>query len=1018
MLNYAAIVKLHDQVSGPAKQAGAAAQRMAGQIQSAQQKVGMMQRMQNGATALGRKLQAVAAVATKVSAVTGIGMGAAAASATNISAKYEDLGAVFETLEGSSEKAQTSLAWVKKFTKETPYELEATATAFSRLRAYGIDPMDGTLTTLGDTAAAMGKDVMASVEMMADAVVGENERLKEFGVRASTKGDKITYSYKNKAGEQKTSTVNKNDQDEIRRTLTSIFSEKYAGAMEKRSKTFNGILSNMKDTVAGLQHQFMSAGLFDQMKASLQSRLDFLTRLSESGAVERWGAAAARATASVGAAMTRISTAIAAANQRLSTFVGGWGNLGRALGIIKNSASNVTDLMKGGMPAWLKPSGGDANAQMSPVLEQLRLIEKGDTLWNIAKQTSGIGSKYTEIAALNRDIIKDANKIFPGQQIRVPKLSNLPDWAKARSAAGEMSPVQQSAPAAAPAVQNIVAIAELAKTNKVIAAAVLLRATWGKTLEFIKAKFAEFSAAAGVAFNRVMDYVIANADTIKSVLSGVGAVALAAFTRWPALAGKSVQWLSGVWRIAFDGMKSRLPALQAQAQTVMGTVSNWFSTNSQKIQTALAGVATKAMEKFGAALEWLSTKAKNGSMTKWLDDMLAKLQPTIDKVMEFGRGLWAAGAAVVAAVVWVKDLVGGWETFGKIVAIVALVTLLGPVIGAFTNLAVLIHTTGMIAAASSSAIFRLGKWLANTGVFARIAARATALFHGAMSLLGRALPIVGRAIMFIGRALLLNPIGLAVTAIALAAYAIYANWGKIVTWWNNSKLKQQVMPVATAALDYARSKWDQLKNWWNSSTLTQKALGILTAPIQIARTLAADFFNWWLTTELGQKALKIATDAIDWARTKAEEFRAWWDSFSLKSISASITTTANRIFGGGDEGTDGSRALGGPVRNGGIYEVAERGPEIFRTGNRAYLMAAKGGNVIPMAQYRNQRDDRTAQRIPSAQASMGKVVTEMRGMHELTVNLRTAPGTEARVEQKRTSGNASKFNLGKQAGAL
>lgn len=1011
MLNYAAIVKLHDQVSGPAKQAGAAAQRMAGQIQSAQQKVGMMQRMQNGATALGHKLQAVAAVATKVSAVTGIGMGATVASATNISAKYEDLGAVFETLEGSSEKAQTSLAWVKKFTKETPYGLEATATAFSRLRAYGIDPMDGTLTTLGDTAAAMGKDVMASVEMMADAVVGENERLKEFGVRASTKGDQITYSYKNKAGEQKTSTVNKNDQDEIRRTLSSIFNEKYAGAMEKRSKTFNGILSNMTDTVAGLQSQFMSKGLFDQMKGSLQSKLDFLTRLSESGAVERWGAAAARATASVGDAMTRISSAIAAANQRLSTFVGGWGNLGRALGIIKNSASNVTDLMKGGMPAWLKPSGGDTNAQISPVLEQLRLIEKDDTLWNIAKQTSGIGSKYTEIAALNRDIIKDANKIFPGQQIRVPKLSNLPDWAKARSAAGEMSPVQQSAPAAAPAVQNIVAIAELAKTNKVIAAAVLLRATWGKTLEFIKAKFAEFSAAVGVAFNRVMDYVIANADTIKSVLSGVGTVALAAFTRWPALAGKSVQWLSGVWRIAFDGMKSRLPALQAQAQTVMGTVSNWFSTNSQKIQTALAGVATKAMEKFGAAMEWLSAKSKDGSMTQWLDDMLAKLQPTIDKIMQFGAGLWAGALAVAAAVVYVKDLVGGWENFGRLVAGLAALTALGPVIGALGVTAILMLTLGQIVWATVAAFAVFGSWIAGTAMFASIAAK-----------IGAVIAVVKGGIMALTAVMMANPIiaiiVVIVAAIALAAYAIYANWGRIVNWWNNSTLKAQVMPVITTAIDWAKQKWAQLSNWWQTTTLAQKAMGIATASLDLARSIATALFNWWASTEFGQKTLQIATDAIDWARDKAQGFMDWWNGLSLKSISASITTTANRMFGGGDEGTDGSRALGGPVRNGGIYEVAERGPEIFRTGNRAYLMAAKGGNVIPMAQYRNQRDERTAQRIPSAQASMGKVVTEMRGMHELTVNLRTAPGTEARVEQKRTSGNASKFNLGKQAGAL
>ena len=167
------------------------------------------------------------------------------------------------------------------------------------------------------------------------------------------------------------------------------------------------------------------------------------------------------------------------------------------------------------------------------------------------------------------------------------------------------------------------------------------------------------------------------------------------------------------------------------------------------------------------------------------------------------------------------------------------------------------------------------------------------------------------------------------------------------------------MRVSASAVDYAKLKWTQLKAWWSSSTLTQKVLGIATAPLQIARTLAADFFNWWLTTELGQKALKIATDAIDWARQKAEEFKAFWDGFSLKSVTASITTTAttigNRIFGGGE---DGARANGGPVRAGGIYRVNELGPELLRQRGQTYLMADQDSNVIPLRNMANRTHDR------------------------------------------------------------
>jgi nucleoid-associated protein YgaU len=47
-------------------------------------------------------------------------------------------------------------------------------------------------------------------------------------------------------------------------------------------------------------------------------------------------------------------------------------------------------------------------------------IEKGDTLWAIAKQHLGDGNKYNDIFAANREVIKDPDLIYPGQKIRIP----------------------------------------------------------------------------------------------------------------------------------------------------------------------------------------------------------------------------------------------------------------------------------------------------------------------------------------------------------------------------------------------------------------------------------------------------------------------------------------------------------------------------------------------------------------------------------------------------------------------
>jgi len=47
-------------------------------------------------------------------------------------------------------------------------------------------------------------------------------------------------------------------------------------------------------------------------------------------------------------------------------------------------------------------------------------IQSGDTLSAIAKRYYGKASAYMKIFEANREVIKDPNKIYPGQKIRIP----------------------------------------------------------------------------------------------------------------------------------------------------------------------------------------------------------------------------------------------------------------------------------------------------------------------------------------------------------------------------------------------------------------------------------------------------------------------------------------------------------------------------------------------------------------------------------------------------------------------
>ena len=52
---------------------------------------------------------------------------------------------------------------------------------------------------------------------------------------------------------------------------------------------------------------------------------------------------------------------------------------------------------------------------------QYYLIKSGDTLSAIAKQFYGDANQYPKIFEANREVIKDADLIFPGQKIRIPE---------------------------------------------------------------------------------------------------------------------------------------------------------------------------------------------------------------------------------------------------------------------------------------------------------------------------------------------------------------------------------------------------------------------------------------------------------------------------------------------------------------------------------------------------------------------------------------------------------------------
>ncbi|MCJ8142971.1 tape measure protein [Ancylobacter sp. A5.8] len=305
--------------------------------------------------------------------------------------EFERFATILTTLQGSAQAAQAALAWISDFAAKTPYDMAGVTDAFVKLRAYGLDPMSGLLKTLGNTSAAMGKPLIQAVEAIADAVTGEFERLKEFGIKGAVDGAYAVFAFTAKDGSQKTIKALKNDRKAIEQALAFIWNNKYAGAMDALSATWEGMVSNLADQWSRIRLMIMNAGLFDWMKGRLGDILSTIDRMTADGSLQAWAkdiSTTLIATLSKGWEVAKGLGAalgtLAKGAEQVATAIGGWENFSYLLiaaafaGPILNIASGLFLIARG---AWV---AGFA------LMRVMAVLSLSSTLWAFSAALRGV----------------------------------------------------------------------------------------------------------------------------------------------------------------------------------------------------------------------------------------------------------------------------------------------------------------------------------------------------------------------------------------------------------------------------------------------------------------------------------------------------------------------------------------------------------------------------------------------------------------------------------------------------
>ncbi|NBN64142.1 DUF4214 domain-containing protein [Pannonibacter tanglangensis] len=300
------------------------------------------------------------------------------------SASFEKLRASLKTVTGSAAAGAAAFEDIKRFAGTTPFSVAQATEAFIKLKALGLEPSMAAMESYGNTASAMGKDLLQWVEAIADATSGEFERLKEFGVKASRSGDEVAFTFRG------VTTTVRNSADEVERYLRQIGTDTFAGAMREQMQGLNGALSQLDDQIQ-LTADAIGRGGLSQAIANLAN--DAASALEESRAsFEGFGGALGSALEGAAGAMVPLArNADLAAIALAAVFAG------RTIGA-------VTDYVQGTMQAVAASRANaaaaleDARAQGVNAVATLRAAQARRDLALANGATAGT------LARLNRDV--------------------------------------------------------------------------------------------------------------------------------------------------------------------------------------------------------------------------------------------------------------------------------------------------------------------------------------------------------------------------------------------------------------------------------------------------------------------------------------------------------------------------------------------------------------------------------------------------------------------------------------
>ncbi|WP_010604396.1 tape measure protein [Pseudoalteromonas maricaloris] len=260
---------------------------------------GFTQDLKQGSAAQQAHAESLGNVASQIAAVAAAyfgldQVGQAVRSVFETGDKFEKLQVQMNGLMGSIAQGEKASAWITEFTKNTPLQLGEVSQAFVKLKAFGLDPMDGTLQSITDSALKLGGSYQE--------VEGISLALGQAWAKQKLQGEEIlqlvergipvwdmlqTVTGKNVQELQKLSSAGQLGRDVIKQLIDEM-GRTSTGSAAAQMALFSGQVSNAKDNLEQFYNLIAKSGAMDWLKGQIGDLNKEFAAMAADGRLQEW----------------------------------------------------------------------------------------------------------------------------------------------------------------------------------------------------------------------------------------------------------------------------------------------------------------------------------------------------------------------------------------------------------------------------------------------------------------------------------------------------------------------------------------------------------------------------------------------------------------------------------------------------------------------------------------------------------------------------------------------------------